>query len=310
VDYGHNRALGQTIGTFGFFECVNDQAVADLLLDTAAGWLQERGMTLMRGPYNPSGTDEVGLLIEGFDTRPALLEAHTPPYYVSLMEGAGFTKYLDTMAWLVRADPEARDVADVLPPRLVRVAERAQTHIAARLRPVNLAAWDAEVGLACRIYNAALAHLPDYVPVPEAEFAAFAAAFKPILDPDMALVAAVNGQPAGFALALPDFNEALQHANGRLFPFGALKLWWYGRRLHRATFKILMVLPEYRARGLETLLIVATARALWAKGYREADLSLTGEENENVQRLLAGLGMKVYRRYRVYQRELSRQGNK
>jgi len=120
----------------------------------------------------------------------------------------------------------------------------------------------------------------------------------------MMLFVEIEGRPAGFTLSLPDVNEALQKVNGRLFPFGALKLWWYARRLHRASFKILVVLPEFWGRGLESVLIVETARAVWAKGYREMDLSLTGEENENIQRLLAGLGMRVYRRYRVYQREI------
>jgi GNAT superfamily N-acetyltransferase len=304
VDHGHNRALGQQIGTFGFFECVDDQAVANALLNTAADWLRSRGMALMRGPYNPSPSDELGFLIEGFDTRPSLLEAHTPPYYVKLAEGAGFEKYSDTMAWLVQVGSQPADVTDVLPARLLRIAERARERAGARVRRVNLTDWDAEIALAGRLYNAALSHLPDFAPIPEAEFAALAAAFRPILDPDVALIVEVGGRPAGFALALPDFNEALQHANGRLFPFGALKLWWYGRRLHRISFKILVIVPEFWGRGLESVLITEIARAAWAKGYREADLSLTGEENENVQRLLAGLGMRVYRRYRIYQKDL------
>lgn len=304
IDHGHNRALGQAVGTFGFFECVNDQAVADLLLGTAADWLRGRGMTVMRGPYNPSGSDEVGLLIEGYDTRPALIEAHTPPYYVALVEAAGFTRYWDTMAWLARADPRTQTLADVLPERIFRIADRAKTRAGATLRPVNPARWDAEVELVVRLYNAALAHLPDFVPIPLAEFAAFATAFRPILDPDLALIVEVAGRPVGFALALPDLNEALQHVNGRLFPFGVLKLWWYGRRLHRVSFKILVVVPEFWGRGLESVLITEIARVALAKGYCEMDLSLTGEENENIQRLLAGLGMRVYRRYRVYQKVL------
>ena len=304
LDHGRNRALGQQLGIFGFFECVNDQAVASALLDTAADWLREHGMTAMRGPFNPSTADEMGLLIFGHDTRPSLLEAHTPPYYVDLIEGAGFTKQADTMAWLVQAPPDARDVAEVLPARVVSAAGWARTRAGASIRPMNVAAWDAEVAMAGRLYNAALAHLPEYVPLSEEEFRAFSGSFKPILDPALALLLEVGGRPAGFALALPDYNEALQHVNGRLWPFGALKLWWYGRRLHRATFKILVLLPEFWGRGLETLLIVEIARAAWAKGFREMDLSLTGEENENIQRLLSGLGMRVYRRYRIYQKVL------
>ncbi len=245
VDHNHNRVLGQTVGTFGFFECVDDQAVANLLLETATRWLLDRDMTVMRGPYSPAGNDEVGLLIEGYDTRPAILEGHTPPYYILLVEAAGFAKHWDTMAWLAQAGPDAQTVEDVLPARLFRIAERARERAGATLRKINMAAWDTEVALAGQLYNAALAHLPDFTPLPAAEFAAFAAAFRPILNPDAALIIEVAGWPVGYALALPDFNEALQHANGRLFPCGALKLWWYGRRLHRLSFKILMMLPEF-----------------------------------------------------------------
>ena len=94
-----NRALGQAIGTFGFFECVNDPAAARLLLDTAADWLAARGMTVMNGPYNPGPNDKVGLLVEGHDTRPALMEGHNPAYYIGLVEAAGFRKVWDTVAW-------------------------------------------------------------------------------------------------------------------------------------------------------------------------------------------------------------------
>lgn len=304
VDHHANQALGEKVGTFGFFECVNDPAVARALLDTAATWLAGRGMTAMRGPYNPGPNDEYGLLVEGDATRPALLEGHTPPYYAALVEAAGCHKHWESVAWLATVPPEVRRVEDVLPAKLLRAAEWARTRSQARLRPINIARWDDEIGLACRIYNAALAHLPNYVPVPEADFRHTAAAFRPLIDPALALIAEVDGEPAGFALTLPDFNEALQHANGRLWPIGALKLWWHSRRLRRATFKILMIRPEFRGRGVETLLIMETVRAVFTRGFREMDMSLTGEDNEAMQRMMAGLNLQVYRRYRIYEREV------
>ncbi len=306
VDHHANRTTGETAGSFGFFECVDDPAVARALLDTAAGWLAGRGMTVMRGPYNPGPNDEYGLLVEGHATRPALLEGHTPPYYVALVEAAGCHKHWESVAWLATVPPGARRVEDILPAKLLRATEWAEASSRACLRPMNLARWDDEIGLACRIYNAALAHLPNHVPVPEADFRHLAASFKPLIDPALALLAEVDGEPAGFALTLPDVNEALQHANGRLWPTGALKLWWHGRRLHRATFKILMVRPEFRGRGIEMLLMAETARAIFARGFREVDMSLTGEDNEAMQRLMAGLHMQVYRRYRIYEREVGR----
>jgi GNAT superfamily N-acetyltransferase len=304
VDHAQNLALGQAIGSFGFFECVNDPAAARLLLDTAANWLAARGMKVVCGPYNPGINDEPGLLVEGYATRPALMEGHTPPYYTALVEAAGFHKQWETVAWLSVFPPQARRVEDVIPPKLLRTAQWAASRSQARLRPVDLSRWEAEVAVACEISNAALAHLPNNVPTPEAEFQHLAASFKPLVDPALAFFAEVHGEPVAYAITLPDLNEALQHVNGRLWPTGALKLWWHSRHLRRATFKILMIRPEFRGRGLETLLITETARAIFARGFHEVDMSLTGEDNENMQRMMAGLGMQVYRRYRVYEKEL------
>ena len=219
VDHASNRALGQAIGSFGFFECVNDPAAARLLLDTAANWLAARGMNVVCGPYNPGINDEPGLLVEGYATRPALMEGHTPPYYTALVEAAGFHKQWETVAWLTIFPPEARRVEDVIPPKLLRTAQWTASRSQARLRPVDLSRWEAEVAVACRISNAALAHLPNNVPTPEAEFQHLAASFKPLVDPKLAFFAEVNGEPVAFALTLPDLNEALQHVNGRLWSY-------------------------------------------------------------------------------------------
>lgn len=304
VDHAHNRVIGDRLGEFGFFECVDDQEVATALLTTAEDWLRARGLRSARGPYNPSNSDEYGLLVAGFDTRPALLEAHTPPYYRRLLEDAGYAPHLGSLAWLARADAGARCAEDVLPPRLVRVAERALALPGVRVRPVDVADWTAEIDRACALYNGALATLPEYVPVSEDEFRHIAAGFRAFIDPACAQIVEVDGRPAGFALALPDLNEALQHANGRLWPFGALKIWWFSRRLTRASFKILAVLPQYRVRGLEAALILQIGRALWAKGFREVDLSMTGEENLPMTTYLSNLGLNIYRQYRVYQKAL------
>ena len=304
IDHAGNRALNQAVGGFGFFECVNDPTAARLLLDTVANWLAARGMTVMNGPYNPGANDDPGLLVEGYDTRPALMEGHTPPYYIDLVEAAGFHKLWDTVAWLSIFPPEARSVEDIMPPKLLRTTQWAANRSQARLRPVDLSRWEAEITVACQIYNAALAHLPNFVPFPEAEFQQLAASFKPLVDPALAFFAEVNDEPVAFALTLPDLNEAFQRVNGRLGPIGMLKLRWHSRHLHRATFKILMIRPEFRGRGLETLLMTQTARVIFDRGFREVDMSLTGEDNENMQRMMAGLGMQVYRRYRVYERTL------
>lgn len=299
----HIEATGELVGFFGFFETVDDAQVAQALLDQAARWLAARGLRVMRGPVNGSLTDECGLLLWGHNTRPALLEGHTPPYYVPLVEGAGFAKSSDSFAYLYTREDAGGSEAG-FPRKLVRAARWVERRRSLCLRSADLSRWDEEITLAHHLYNGSLRTLPNFSPVPLEEFRAYAASFRPFMDPDLALLAEAEGQPAGFALTLPDIYQALQRVNGRLFPLGWLRLWWYGRRLDAASFKILAVLPEYREQGIDALLCVEMARRALAKRYKTLDCSLVGEDNETMTRILRRLGARPYRHYRTYERPL------
>jgi GNAT superfamily N-acetyltransferase len=304
IDRRWNQVMKQAVGCFGFFECVPDQAVADCLFAEARRSLEQKGMQVMRGPYNPSQTDEIGILIEGFDTRPAILEAHTPPYYPTLFEKAGFTKYNDTMARLAIIESKKVDFTHGFPEKMRRVGERVSRRSDLTLRKVKMNDWDNELRLACRLFNEGLAPLPDFLPLIEEEFMVFANSFKPFIDPEMALIAEVGARPVGFAIALPDVNQALLHVNGRLNLPGLAKFWWHSRKIDRVSFKILVVIPDFQNRGIESLLTMKVGQAIWKRGYREVDMSLTGEENEKSTTLQEHLGFKIYRRYRIYQKDL------
>ena len=304
IDRRWNEVTKQSIGCIGFFECVQDQDVANRLFATAAHSLEQKGMQVMRGPYNPGQNDETGILVEGFDTRPAILEAHSPPYYPGLFEHAGFTRYNDLVARMAFINPAEVDFAHGFPDKMRRAGERAGQRPDLTLRKVNMQDWDNELRLACRLYNEALSPLPDFIPFSDDEFMIFANSFKQILDPEMALIALVGSRPVGFAIALPDINQALLHVNGRLNLPGLAKLWWYSRRIKRVSFKILIMIPDFQHRGIESLLTMRVGQAVWKKGYREVDMSLTGEENEKSTIMQEHLGFKIYRRYRIYQKDL------
>jgi FR47-like protein len=304
IDRRWNEVMKQAVGCIGFFECIQDQAVANRLFATAANALQQKGMQVMRGPFNPSQTDEIGILVEGFDTRPAILEAHTPFYYPDLFEKAGFTKYIDSVAHMALINPAEVAFADGFPDKMRRVGERISQRSDLHLRQVNMKDWDNELRLACHLYNEALSSLPDFIPLADEEFMTFANSFKAIIDPEMALIAQVGSKPVGFAIALPDVNEALQHVNGRLNLPGLLKLWWFSRKIKRVSFKILIMIPDFQRRGIESLLTMRVGQAIWKKGYREVDMSLIGEDNAQSSTMQEHLGFKIYRRYRVYQKDL------
>lgn len=304
IDHHRNQLLAQSTGMFGFFECIDDEMVAKKLFETAANWLKQQGMTRLIGPFNPGSADENGILIEGFNTRPAILEAHTPPYYPHLVEAAGLTKYNDMFARLYVLPEEPKEFEKLVPEKLQRAAELARKRTNIIIRSVNLKDWENEINLACDLYNRALSDLPEYIPMSHAEFRNFADSFKPLISPDMAKVAEINGKPVGFALALPDFNEILQKLNGKLGIPGLLKIWWYRHKIKRVSFKILIIIPEYLYRGADILLVYEVARAIWARKYREVDMSLMGEENQRSNLYQEHLGFKIYRQYRIYQKDL------
>jgi GNAT superfamily N-acetyltransferase len=294
---------GRPFGSFGFFECIDDEDVARALIEAASSWLEAMGMAGMDGPYNPSRSDEIGVLTEGFESAPALLEAHGRPYYPRLLERAGLEKKREIVARLWKRESAGSRFEDAAPEKLLRVARMVEAAGRVTVRPVRLSAWDEEISTACRLYNRSLAGLPEHLPVSQEQFSAFAASFKPYIDPETALIAEVDGVPAGFALALPDLNQALAAANGRLFPTGIIAFLRARKRITRATFKILVVLPEFRSSGAEAMLVSMIARAIWDRGYLELDSSLTGDENDKSNRFQDNLGMRVYRRYAIYSME-------
>ena len=304
-DRKSNEVLHRSTGTFGFFECLDDPRAAVLLVDTASAWLSARGLTTMRGPYNPAGDDEPGILVEGFGTLPAIMEAHSPPYYAPLLESAGMRKYQDMFARLFVRPAGNHPFLQDAPPRLRRAIEIAgKRDRGVVIRTLDPRRWDEDIRTACRLFNRALAYLPDHVPVSEEEFLALAAGLKPILDIDLALLAEIDGKPAGFGLMLPDANQALRHVDGRLDLVGILRFLWHRRSIDRASFKIMMVAPEYQDRFVEVLIIQRLCETLWRKGYQEVDLSLTGDENWKSNRIQERTGTHVYRRYRIYQKDL------
>jgi hypothetical protein len=301
----HGRRAVGAPGTFGFFECLDDPEAARALVATAGAWLAARGCTAMRGPYNPSPDDEPGILVEGFDTLPAIMEAHNPPYYARLLEGAGMRKHQEMFARLLVRPPGNHPFLEDAAPRLRRAIEIARRRDrGVTVRTIDRRRWDEDIRTACGLFNAALAYLPAHVPVSEEEFLAMAEGLKPILDDDLALLAEVDGRPVGFGLALPDVNQALRFARGSLGPLGLARFLLHRRSIDRASFKIMMVAPEFQDRFVEVLIIARLGEELWRKGYRSVDLSMTGDENWKSNRIQERTGPRVYRRYHIYEMPL------
>ncbi len=299
INHRANQFLNEKAAGFGFFETLDDYKVAQALLDAACDWARGQGMETIRGPFYFSMDDSPGVLIEGLDRPPVLLCGHSPLYYADLLERYGLVKYRDAYASWVDLAVFKGDVAN-LPPKVLRVAKAVRRRTRVQIRAMRMEDWDAEVERVMYLVNEAMGHMRNHVPMDEQEFTRFTDELRQVVDPDLIFFAEIDGQPVGFSATVPDINQALKAANGRLFPLGWLRLWWRMRHIDVASLKLLAVLEEYRSRGLDSLLYVETTRALLRKGYVWVDLSLTAEHNEMINRLVRNLGGQRYKVYRTY----------
>ena len=291
----HNDFHGDRTGFFGFFECADDLEAARALFDAAGAWLRGRGLDRMRGPTSFSTNDETGLLVDGFDTPPVLLMPHQPRYYARLVEGCGFAKAKDLVAY--------QSTHDRLPPRLIEGAERLQARYRLRTRALDMRRFGAELETVKRVYNRSWERNWGFVPMSGAEIDHLAAQLKPIVVPDLVAFAECDGDVVGFAAALPDLNVALRaNRSGRLFP-GLLKVLWASRRVHRLRVLMLGAMPQWRRRGIDGLLF----KHIWehgaARGYRWAEAGWILEDNHAMRNGLERIGFEVYKTYRLYDRE-------
>lgn len=297
VNHAHNQFHEEKAGFFGFLECVNDEAVALKLLQTARDWLREQGMEILRGPANFSSNDEWGMLIQGFDSSPVLMMSYNPPYYPELMERFGLAKAKDLYAYKILKEGG-------IPQRLRRMAAKIEQKEGLTIRPINMKDFDNELKRIKVIYNNAWSKNWGFVPMTDAEFDHLAKQLKPLVVPELVLMAEVKGEPAGFSLTLPDYNQALKRINGRLFPLGLFKLMWYSRKIDAARIMVMGVVHEYQRRGIDAVFYINTYDAGSARGYVWGEMSWVLEDNEMMNRAIEMLGGKIYKTYRIYEMEI------
>jgi GNAT superfamily N-acetyltransferase len=294
----HLKVYKDDAGFFGFFECINDQETANALFGAASNWLREKGLKTMRGPASFSVNDEIGLLIDSFDKPPVLMMTYNPPYYVDLIEGYGFRKAQDLWSYLIFDE-------NGIPDTVYRLAETALNDPNLVVRTVDMKNFGREVERAKKVYNRAWAENWGSVPMTDEEFDRLAKELKLVLDPDLAFIAEYNGEPVGISITLPDMNQAIKYANGRLFPFGLLKILWKKRKIETVRVLIMGVLKEYRYRGIDSVFYVRTYENGVKKGFKKGELSWILESNRVMNRILKKMGAKVYKTYRIYDFSLS-----
>ena len=274
-------------GFFGFFETVEDYAVAEALLDAAVAWLTARGLTGVRGPANPSMNDVAGLLVDGFDRPPAILLPYNPPFYLAYLERYGFARAMTMWAFYVH---EAYINAE----RMARGAAIVQKRNPdLTVRSLDMSRFDAEVGAAMDIYNVAWAENWGHVPYTRREADHLARELRPVIEKDVFLFVEDAGRPVAFAASLPNLNRALKKLpRGRLFPTGLAKLLGTVKAggIYEIRMALMGILPAYRHTGIDALLIHQTIVNGRALGYEACEMSWVLDVNRPLTNALDKLG--------------------
>jgi GNAT superfamily N-acetyltransferase len=304
VDRNLNEFQDNRWGLFGFFECEDDPEAARALVGTAEAWLRERGRDRMVGPMDFTTNDECGILIEGHERPPIILCPWQHAYYQPLLEQAcGLDKAMDLLMWELHIEGKENvhqaiwDMADAVEPKHGIV-----------VRPMNKKDLQAEVTRFLEVYNASWERNWGFVPLDEAEARHYAKQLKPVLDPNWAYIAERKdtGEVVGAALTLPDFNQVLAHVkDGRLLPFGWLAALRNRKKIDRVRVFALGVKPEYQHTGVAARMYQMHFEAAERTPQRWGEMGWILETNKAMNRAMEGMGGKVVRKYRLYERELS-----
>jgi GNAT superfamily N-acetyltransferase len=298
----HNETHEDRVGFFGFFEAIDDQEVADALFTTAGEWCRSKGHDVLRGPASFSVNDECGLLVEGFESPPTLMMPHNPPYYIRLIERAGFAKAKDL--WVYQGGSEERYIP--VPERLARATELIRQRQGITLRPLNMKDFAGEVARIKELYNSAWQKNWGFVPMTEHEIDHLAEQFKPVVIPDLVPMAEKNGKLIGFGITLPDLNVVLRsNRSGRLFPV-VLKLLWALKtnRIRRARILLLGVAPAYHGKGVDAMLYHWIWTRSGERGITWGEAGWILEDNPAMNAGLEKMTFRVYKTYRLYERRL------
>ena len=293
----HQEAHRDNIAMFGFFEAA-DAAAARALLERVETWARHRGRAHVRGPINPSLNESAGLLIDGFDTDSMLMMPHNPPEYAGYIEAAGYRKAKDLYAWLYDLDRPVN-------PTIERLAARVRERERITVRPLELRDFDREAERLRLIYCGAWERNWGFVPPTPEEFHRLAREMRPIFDPRGAICAEVDGRPVACAVAIPDINQVLKGTDGRLFPWGLVRLLRRKTIIDQGRLLLFGVLAEYRGRGLYPLLLVELQRQVAGSRYRRVEFSWILEDNRDINQPAEQAGARRYKTYRIYQKALA-----
>lgn len=297
INHNSNQFRNEKVAFFGFFESFNQFQIANALFDTARKWAKEKKMDILRGPFNLTINDECGLLVDGFKSDPYLMMTHNPPYYAELIEKAGFLPAMDAYSFYVNTEKTLTD-------ELLQLSDHVEKTLKPTIRPINMKKnFLKDAYLAMDMINSSLAENWGAFPMTEKEIEFKAQDLKHALVSDLCFFVEVEGKPVGFSLTLPNFNEAIKKANGRLFPLGLLKILYYSRKIKTARTVQLGMVKEYQKSGLGTYCYVQIIKRAKKMGIQEGEMSWILANNKRMVTSAELLGGKQYKTYRWYEKK-------
>jgi len=294
----HNLEHRDKVGFFGFFECEDDRDAANLLFAKAMNWNKVRGMDTLRGPMNFSVNEECGLLVDGFDSPPYIMMTHHLPYYEKLLLNAGFVKARDLFAY--------QYIITSLPEKIERAAKYVmrRNNIKVRSLSRNKQEMKKDIQTIFDVYRKAWQYNWGAVPLTEGELKHLVDMLLPLIEPGLVLIAEINGVPAGFSLAMPNYNEVLKVMNGRINPLTMAKAFFKSKHIKNIRVITMGVIKEYQNRGIDLLMHYYSFMSGLPKGYEKAELSWVLEDNVKMIKEAEMFEAKIYKTYRIFDKEI------
>jgi hypothetical protein len=303
VDSRWDEYQGGKDAMFGFFEAAEDPEVVRALFDAAGEWALARGRERLLGPMDFTTNDEIGILIEGFERQPMILEPWHPPYYQRLIEAEGFGKAMDVLMWELRMG-ELKE-GEKFDPSIHAAAEKALHDEGITIRNMRKRDMAAEVRRFMDVYNEAWGDNWGFVPITDAEVEFQAKNLKQVIDEEWTFMAEKDGEVIGAALTLPDINQVMAGLNGRLLPFGWAKFLSGRRKIDRLRVFALGVKHDYRHTGVAAGLYLEHIKmAALPDKIKWGEMGWILETNKPMNRAMEGMGGKVVKKYRLYERSL------
>ncbi|MFC2028794.1 GNAT family N-acetyltransferase [Chloroflexota bacterium] len=300
-DLNARRTRGFGECTIGFFECLQDIDVAEALFSTAENWSREHDLGRMVGTWNLDREDSRGILIDGRDQPAAVYCGYNPSYYRDFFELYGFEKHGDDgLAYRIDVDLNTRQAR-----HLLRLADKIRSRKNIIIRGANLEDYDAEIDRVLDLQNRGLAHMPGHVPYTRSTIESMIQPMLKVVDPELVLFAEIDGKAVGWFPGVPNLNEVFIHLNGLRYPWNYLNALRFSKyKPESISIKSVVVPPEYWDTGVGVLLFAEMAKRLVEKGYKWADLSLTGEDNTDTYPLAHRMGARIYKRYRFFTKQV------